>query len=60
MQSTTSVQERGLWRSFFVMRRPRAVTLERRLGADAGIPSVDFRTIDTIHPTTCQEEKQNA
>lgn len=46
--TTTTAEERELWRTFFVMRRQLELTLERRLQADAGISSADFEILSAL------------
>lgn len=46
--TTTTAEERELWRTFFVMRRQLELTLERRLQADSGISSADFEILAAL------------
>ena len=45
MTAETTVAERELWRSFYIMRRQLELTLERRLQADAGISTADYEIL---------------
>lgn len=44
----TTVEERDLWRTFFLMRRQLDLTLERRLQSDAAISSADFEILSSL------------
>jgi len=46
--TTTTAEERELWRTFFVMRRQLELTLDRRLQADSGISSADFEILAAL------------
>jgi DNA-binding MarR family transcriptional regulator len=46
--TSTTAEERELWRVFFVMRRQLELTLERRLQADSGISSADFEILASL------------
>ncbi len=43
-----TVDERRLWRTFFVMRRQLDLSLERRLQSDAGISGADFEILAAL------------